>query len=64
MGVLAVARAIGDAPLKPFVSSIPDTKLMPRDEEQWYVCVFCFVCVLHVFARAARIHLMHMFVVI
>ncbi len=45
MGVLAIARAIGDAPLKPFVSSIPDTKLMPRDQEQWYVPIPLYSCI-------------------
>lgn len=35
MGVLAVARAIGDAQLKPYVTAEPDVKIVPRADEQW-----------------------------
>lgn len=37
MGVLAVARAIGDAQLKPYVTAEPEVTVFHRAEETWFV---------------------------
>ena len=37
MGVLAVARAIGDAQLKPYVTAEPEVKVFQRAAETWFI---------------------------